>query len=82
MLALEALAQVAGMTEGNTVNTQEQHSRRWKGPVSFQQLLIGFVILTASSVMVRRVALDHAGWFDPQLPRCHDADLCLCACLC
>jgi len=38
------------------------HSRRWKGPISFQQLLIDFVILTTSSMVVRRVALDRTGW--------------------
>jgi glycosyltransferase involved in cell wall biosynthesis len=47
---------------------------RWRGSVSFVQLLADFVIGNTSSVVARREALDRVGWFDPNLRRCFDQD--------
>lgn len=53
------------------------HSRHWRGPISFRELLADFVIGNSSSLMLRRSALDCAGWLDPELDRFCDVDLCL-----
>lgn len=53
------------------------HTRHWRGPLSFQQMLMDFVIGNTSAVVMRRSALDHVGWFDPELSRYYDMDLFL-----
>jgi glycosyltransferase involved in cell wall biosynthesis len=53
------------------------HSRHWRGTISFRELLADFVIGNSSSLVLRRSALDRAGWLDPELPRFCDMDLCL-----
>lgn len=53
------------------------HTRRWRGPLSFQEMLTDFVIGNTSSVVMRRTVFEAAGWFDPQLPRYYDVDLFL-----
>jgi glycosyltransferase involved in cell wall biosynthesis len=45
------------------------------GPVSLSSLLRDNEIGNGSCVLVRREALDRAGWFDPKLPACVDIDL-------
>jgi glycosyltransferase involved in cell wall biosynthesis len=53
------------------------HPLRWRGAISFRQLLADFVIGTTSSIVVRRKELDQTGGFDPELPMYCDMDLCL-----
>lgn len=53
------------------------HWRRWRGAISFRELLIDFVIGSTSAVVMRRAALEGAGWFDPGISRYYDMDLFL-----
>lgn len=53
------------------------HTRHWRGPLSFQQMLMDFVIGNTSAVVIRRLALDGAGWFDPELSHYYDMELFL-----
>ena len=53
------------------------HPAHWHGPISFRQLLEDYVIGPSSSLVLRRSAVERAGGFDEQLPRCHDFDLIL-----
>lgn len=52
-------------------------SRAWTGAISFEQLLEDFVIRTTSAIVIRRAAIERAGWFDAGLLRVYDLDLCL-----
>ncbi len=45
------------------------------GAVSLSQLLRSNEIGNGSCLLVRREALDQAGWFDPKLPACVDIDV-------
>lgn len=47
--------------------------RRWSGVLSPRDLLIENMI-GADTVLVRRAAFEHAGWFDENLPVCSDYD--------
>jgi glycosyltransferase involved in cell wall biosynthesis len=58
-------------------NPTGRASRRVKGFVSFQQLLIENVVANGSSVVLRRVALDRAGHFDVTLQSAVDHDVWL-----
>lgn len=60
--------------DGRRINLR---TPRWRGPVSFRQLLEDYVIGSTSTLMVRRSAIVDAGGFDAQFPRCHDLDLML-----
>jgi glycosyltransferase involved in cell wall biosynthesis len=51
--------------------------RRWRGRVTFEQLLVDNVIGCSSSVAIRRRAIDEVGEFDPQLPLMYDLDFYL-----
>lgn len=51
--------------------------RRWRGPISRDQLLIDFVVKTASAIVVRRDAAERGGGFDVTLPRLCDLDFAL-----
>ena len=53
------------------------HTRHWTGPLSFDEMLSDFVIGNTSAVVMRRSALDRAGWFDPELARYYDMELFL-----
>jgi len=53
------------------------HPAHWHGPIGFQQLLEDYVIGPSSSLVLRRSAVEQAGGFDEQFPRCHDFDLIL-----
>lgn len=53
------------------------HSTRWRGPISFRQLLEDYVVGTSSSLVLRRAAVVAAGGFDPDFPRCQDCELIL-----
>jgi len=53
------------------------HPAHWHGPIGFRQLLEDYVIGPSSSLVMRRSAVERAGGFDEQLPRCHDFDLIL-----
>jgi len=57
----------AGRLQGTTCSS-------WAGPLSFSQLMRNNEIGNASCVLVRRQALDRAGWFDTTLPSCVDID--------
>jgi len=50
---------------------------RWRGTISFPQLLTDYVIRTSSAVVMRRAAAEQAGLFDPALPRCIDFEFFL-----
>lgn len=52
-------------------------SRRWFGPISFEQLLTDNVIASGSLVVARRTALIQVGRFDESFGACHDLDLWL-----
>lgn len=52
-------------------------SHRWRGPVSFGQLLVDNVIGSGSSAVIRRGALPNAAPFDTNFAACHDLDLYL-----
>ncbi|MCU0523777.1 MAG: glycosyltransferase family 2 protein [Elainella sp. Prado103] len=45
----------------------------WSGEV-YAQLLVADFILSGSNVLVRRSAIETAGWFDPALKSCEDWD--------
>lgn len=53
------------------------HPAHWRGSITFRQLLEDYVIGTSSSLVMHRSAVERAGGFDVQLPRCHDFDLTL-----
>jgi glycosyltransferase involved in cell wall biosynthesis len=53
------------------------HSARWRGPISFRQLLEDYVVGTSSSLVLRRDAVLAAGGFDADFPRCQDCELVL-----
>jgi len=53
------------------------HPAHWRGPIAFRQLLEDYVIGPSSSLAMVRSAVERAGGFDEQLPRCHDFDLIL-----
>lgn len=53
------------------------HPGHWHGPIEFRQLLEDYVIGPSSSLVMQRSAVERAGGFDEQLPRCHDFDLIL-----
>ena len=53
------------------------HSHRWRGALSFQQLLADFMIRTMSAVVMRKSAIEQAGGFSLTLPRCIDLDFFL-----
>jgi glycosyltransferase involved in cell wall biosynthesis len=55
----------------------EMPSPRWRGTISFPQLLTDYVIRTSSAVVMRRAAAEQAGWFDSTLPRCIDLEFFL-----
>jgi glycosyltransferase involved in cell wall biosynthesis len=55
----------------------DMSSRTWKGSISFEQLLEDFVIRTTSAIVIRRAAIEKAGWFRADLLRVYDLDLCL-----
>lgn len=50
---------------------------RWRGAVSFSQLLADYVIRTCSAVVMRREAAERAGLFDSRFVRCVDLDFFL-----
>jgi glycosyltransferase involved in cell wall biosynthesis len=50
--------------------------RRWRGKVTFHELLVENVI-ACSSAAIRRTAIEKAGGFDPRLPLLYDYDLFL-----
>jgi glycosyltransferase involved in cell wall biosynthesis len=50
---------------------------RWRGAISYPQLLADFVIRTMSAVVMRRAAAEQAGWFDSNLVRCVDFEFLL-----
>jgi glycosyltransferase involved in cell wall biosynthesis len=52
-------------------------SRRCQGPLSFGQLLEDYTIGNTSAVVLRRAALVEAGYCNPRLRICKDADLVL-----
>jgi glycosyltransferase involved in cell wall biosynthesis len=52
-------------------------SRRWKGTLSFEQLLRDNVVGNGSSMVARRSALVQAGGFDESFDACHDLDIWL-----
>jgi glycosyltransferase involved in cell wall biosynthesis len=52
-------------------------SRRWRGPISFGQLLKDYVILNGSSVVIRRDSFLRAGPFDESMDGCVDYDASL-----
>jgi len=53
------------------------HPRRWRGPISFRELFVDFVIGNTSSIVVRRAALERVGGLDIDLPAHPDLDFCL-----
>jgi glycosyltransferase involved in cell wall biosynthesis len=50
---------------------------RWRGPITFEELLVENVIGAISNVAIRRAAIEKAGSFDPRLPFTCDLDLLL-----
>ena len=50
---------------------------RWRGALSFAQLLADNVIRTSSAVVMRRAAAEQAGMFDSRLVRCIDYEFFL-----
>jgi len=55
---------------------------RWRGRISFSQLLVDYTIRTMSAVVMRRAAAERAGMFNPDLVRCVDFEFFLrVACL-
>jgi glycosyltransferase involved in cell wall biosynthesis len=50
---------------------------RWRGRVTFSELLVDNVIGPTSSAAIRRAAIEEAGGFDPRLPLTYDLDLFL-----
>ena len=53
------------------------HSRRWKGTLSFVQMLEDYVIGNSSSVVLRRTAVEKAGLYDETFRLYYDLDMCL-----
>jgi glycosyltransferase involved in cell wall biosynthesis len=51
--------------------------RRWRGCVTFEQLLVDNVFGCSSSVAIRRRAIEEVGAFDRALPMMYDLDLYL-----
>jgi glycosyltransferase involved in cell wall biosynthesis len=49
----------------------------WRGAVSFSQLLADHMIRTVSAVVMRRAAIEQAGWFDASIVRCVDVEFFL-----
>ncbi len=52
-------------------------SRKWKGSISFEQLLADNAIGNGSLVVARRAALSQVGRFDEDFGACHDLDFWL-----
>jgi glycosyltransferase involved in cell wall biosynthesis len=50
---------------------------RWRGTISFPELLADYVIRTSSAVVMRRAAAEQAGLFDSTLTRCIDFEFFL-----
>jgi glycosyltransferase involved in cell wall biosynthesis len=50
---------------------------RWRGSISYAQLLSDYVIRTLSAVVVRRAAVEQAGMFDSSFVRCIDFEFLL-----
>jgi glycosyltransferase involved in cell wall biosynthesis len=50
---------------------------RWRGSISYAQLLSDYVIRTLSAVVMRRAAVEQAGMFDSSLVRCIDFEFLL-----
>jgi hypothetical protein len=50
---------------------------RWRGRITFDELLVDNVIGATSSAVIRRVAIEKAGGFDPNLRLTYDLDLFL-----
>lgn len=51
-------------------------SSPWEGSISFEQLVMDFVIGNTSAIVVRQSALREAGLFNEQLSRAYDVDMC------
>jgi glycosyltransferase involved in cell wall biosynthesis len=51
--------------------------RRWRGKITFEELLVDNAIGPTSSAVIRRGAIEKAGGFDPCLPYIYDLDLLL-----
>jgi glycosyltransferase involved in cell wall biosynthesis len=54
---------------------------RWRGAVSFPQLLADYMVRTMSAVVMRRAAAEEAGMFDSKFLRCVDVEFLLRAAL-
>jgi glycosyltransferase involved in cell wall biosynthesis len=54
-----------------------RRSKAASGDIGFADLVVENVIANGSSVVMRRVSLDQAGWFDVHLDTCVDLDLWL-----
>lgn len=52
-------------------------SQRYAGTLTFEALIVDFVIGGTSNLVVRRSALDRAGGINTQMRRFYDVDLCL-----
>lgn len=71
------------MTFGHSLVVDEEgrslgfKSSSCAGPVSLSRLLRVNEIGNGSCLLLRREALDRAGWFDPRLPACVDIDVWL-----
>jgi glycosyltransferase involved in cell wall biosynthesis len=69
------------MTFGHSLVVDEEgrslgfRSSTWTGPVGLSQLLRVNEIGNGSCLLLRREALDRAGWFDVKLPACVDIDV-------
>jgi glycosyltransferase involved in cell wall biosynthesis len=50
---------------------------RWRGSISYAQLLADYVIRTLSAVVIRRAAVEQAGMFDSSFVRCIDFEFLL-----
>ena len=53
------------------------HPPHCRGSIGFRHLLEDYVIGPSSTLVLRKAAVDRAGGFDEDLPRCHDFDLML-----
>lgn len=53
------------------------YSRRWRGLLSFEQMMEDFIIGNTSSVVLRRSAIERAGLFDESFRLYYDMDLFL-----